>query len=168
MSETIFKPAGKTLSIERVFNAPLERIWRAWTNAEEFVKWWGPRGWETTVKEMNFAPGGKLLYGMKCMDENQKEWYGQESWGVSTYSEIDEPNGFTYTDQFSDSDGNVNPDMPTMVIKMTFEEQPDGKTKVMSYSEFASEADLQKVVDMGMEQGLKETWDRLEELVENV
>lgn len=167
MGETIFKPAGKTLTVERVLKAPRDKVWKAWTNAEEFVKWWGPRGWETTVKEMNFTEGGRLLYGMKCMDEKQTDWYGQESWGLSVYSKIDEPNGFTYTDQFCDSEGIVNTDMPTMVIDMKFEELPDGSTKIISYSEFASEDDLKKVTDMGMEQGLKETWDRLDELVSN-
>ncbi len=165
MTDTTFKSEGKTLLVERVFSAPRERVWKAWTTPEEFAKWWGPRGWETTVKEMNFAPGGRLLYSMKCMDENQKEWYGQESCGVSTYSEIDEPNGFTYTDEFSDADGNITPDMPKMVIKMTFEEIEGGKTKVSSYTEFAKEEDLKTVIDMGMEEGLKQTWDRLEELL---
>jgi uncharacterized protein YndB with AHSA1/START domain len=129
------------------------------------VKWWGPRGWETIVKEMSFSEGGRLQYCMKCLDPNQKEWYNQESCGLSVYETIDEPNSFTYTDYFTDNEGTINHDMPAMKIEMKFEETADGKTKVTSISEFASEDDLKKVTDMGMEQGLKETWDRLDELV---
>jgi uncharacterized protein YndB with AHSA1/START domain len=167
MSETTFKPEGKTLLVERVFSAPKERVWNAWTTPEEFEKWWGPRGWETTVKEMEFSEGGRLLYCMKCMDKNQTDWFGKESCGVSTYLEIDKPNGFTYKDEFSDNKGNIDATMPAMIIKMRFEETDDGKTKVSSFTEFASEADVKKVVEMGMEEGLKQTWDRLEELFES-
>src|SRR5688572_15726476 len=93
---------------ERVFDAPRTRLWDAFAKPEQLAKWWGPNGWETTIKTFEFTPGGTWLYGMKCVDENQGEWYGQESWGKAVFGEITEPEKITYRDSFSDPDGNVN------------------------------------------------------------
>jgi len=166
MGETQFTKdrAAKTLKMERVFDAPRERVWRAFTT-DEINKWWGPRGWQTTSPHMEFKPGGYWHYGMKCVDESQGEWFGQESWGKAVYREIDEPNKFVYTDYFVDADGNINEDMPAMTITMEFIEE-DGKTRVVSSSVFATEEDFDKVVATGVEQGAGETWDRLAEYLQ--
>ncbi len=164
MNSTEFTPdlKNKKLTVERVFDAPREKVWQAWTDAKMFAKWWGPRGWSTTVKQMDFTEGGYLLYGMKCEDKNQTEWYGQVSWGKSIYKSIDEPNEFRYVDYFCDADGKVNKEMPVITITIKFNEV-DGKTRVTSHSVFESESALKQVIDMGMEEGLKQTWDRLAE-----
>ena len=70
---------NKTLIIERTFDAPAQKLWRAYADKEWFEQWWGPEGWQTTTKEFTFAPGGRIHYAMKCVDENQGEWFGQES-----------------------------------------------------------------------------------------
>lgn len=166
MGKTVFTKdrATKTLKMERVFDAPRERVWRAFTT-DEINKWWGPRGWETTSKHMDFRPGGYWHYCMKCVDPNQGEWYGKESWGKAVYGEIDEPNKFTYTDYFSDPDGNVAEGMPATTITMEFIDE-GGKTRVISSTVFDSEEDFDKVISMGVEQGAGETWDRLAEYLQ--
>lgn len=166
MSKTHFtKDAeNKMLTIERVFDAPREKVWQAYTDAKAITKWWGPRGWETTVKELEFKPGGTWIYCMKCVDENQGEFYGQESCGKAVYESIDEPNEFTYRDYFADADGNIDEDMPAMTITLQFIEQ-DGKTKLVSRSIFDTLEGYEKVIAMGVEQGFEETLDRLEEYV---
>ena len=162
MDKTKFNVEGKTITMERVFSAPIERVWKAFTT-EELNEWWGPKGWETTSKELDFRSGGKWHYCMKCVDENQGEWFGQESWGLATYTEVEDQKSYTYTDAFSDAEGNVNSEMPVMTIKVQFESTPDGKTKVTSTSELQSEEEVKKLVETGMEQGAIETWERLEE-----
>lgn len=166
MSETnVTKDAAtKTLTVERVFNAPRERVWQAWTNADQLAQWWGPRGWETTVKEFEFKPGGVWLYGMKCVDQNQGKFFGQESWGRTTYQEIDEPNSFSFKDEFANPDGSVKADMPVTQGKLEFIEE-NGQTRVRSTNIFGSEEGYNQVIAMGVVEGLTETWDRLEELV---
>ena len=166
MSNMTFTPdlPNKKLTVERTFDAPREKVWKAWTDSDMFASWWGPRGWSTTVKHMDFTNGGYLLYGMKCEDKNQTDWYGQISWGKSVYRDIDEPNQFTYVDHFCDADGNINKDMPVMTIQVRFHDS-DGKTKVTSLSLFESETALQQVLDMGMRPGLEQTWDRLAEML---
>jgi uncharacterized protein YndB with AHSA1/START domain len=154
----------KELIMDRVFDAPLETVWDAWANPEKLAKWWGPRGWQTTIKTFDFQPGGSWHYAMKCVDENQGEWFGKESWGRAIFENIDEPNSFTYKDYFSDAAGNLNSDLPEMVITVSFAEQ-DGKTHVTSRGVFETAEAYDKVIAMGVEQGAAETWDRLAEFV---
>jgi uncharacterized protein YndB with AHSA1/START domain len=156
--------ANKSLIMERVFSAPRERVWQAWTDPQVFEKWWGPRGWTTKVKEPNFQVGGSTLYGMTCVDESQGEWFGQSSWGKMEFLAINEPDSFVYKDFFSDENGVVSDEMPVMTITMEFIEE-DGKTRVISTGVFDDEEGYNKVLAMGVEQGAAETWDRLAELV---
>src|SRR5690242_1635466 len=97
--------AAKTLTVERTFNAPKHKVWNAYADKDVFVRWWGPEGWETTVKEFEFKPGGRNLYAMKCVDKNQGDFYGQESWGLMEFESINEPDTFTYNDFFANPDG---------------------------------------------------------------
>lgn len=69
---------NKALIIERVFDTPKEKLWKVYADKDWFEKWWRPEGWETTAKVFEFTPGGTIHYGMKCVDENQGEWFGQE------------------------------------------------------------------------------------------
>lgn len=157
----------KVLVLERVFNAPRELVFSMFKEAEHLKHWWGPRGWEVTVCNIDFRPGGVWHYCMKCIDRNQGEFYGMESWGKGVYKEIDEPDRFVYTDYFSDAEGNVNEELPATVVAMEFIDL-GGKTKLVSRSEYVSAEALKTVMDMGMLQGITETWDRLEERLNEV
>lgn len=167
MDKTIVtkKPETNQLVFERTFAAPRERVFGAFTSAEALAKWWGPRGWKTTTKEMNFEPGGRWHYGMKCIDESQGEFFGQESWGLAIYETIDQPNGFSYTDYFSDESAVINQQMPTTKTEMSFEEI-DGTTKLRGVTTCENREAYDQLVSMGMIEGLSETWDRLEEYVQ--
>lgn len=154
-----------TLTIERTFNAPRERVWEAYANPEQFSAWWGPEGWTTTVKELNLTPGGKNHYCMKCVDENQGEWFDQEAWGLMVFEAVDKPASFTYKDYFSDADGTLKNDMPTMTITMSFTEE-DGKTKMVSRGVVESKEQLEQLVNMGMIEGLTSTLNKLAAFVE--
>jgi uncharacterized protein YndB with AHSA1/START domain len=155
---------NKTLIIERTFDAPKEKLWRAYADKEWFEKWWGPEGWQTTVKEFDFVPGGKIHYGMKCVDENQGEWFGQESWGLMQLESIDEPNSFATKDSFSDADGNINDQMPTQRFEVEFVEE-NGKTRLISRSITDSVEKLEELVKMGMVEGFSSQLNKLERLL---
>lgn len=156
---------GNVLTIERIIDASKDKVWEAWTTPDIFSEWWGPKGWKTTVKEFDFKEGGQILYEMKCEDETQEEWYGKTSWSKAVYKTIQPEDAFTYTDYFSDEEGNAIEGMPVINVEMAFEEV-DGKTKMTDVSTYESEAALAQVLEMGMEQGVKETWDRLERLLQ--
>src|SRR5690606_22201351 len=148
--------------LERVFDAPRELVFSMFEDAEHLQHWWGPAGWELPVCKIDFRPGGSWHYCMKCMDTNQGEFYGMESWGLGLYKEIDEPEKIVYTDYFSDAEGTINEDLPATEVTLTFIDF-DGKTRLISRSEYVSAAALQTVIDMGAEQGIREPWDRLAE-----
>lgn len=158
---------AKTLTIERTFDAPKTKLWRAYADKDWFVRWWGPEGWETTVKEFDFRPGGRNHYCMKCVDENQGEWFGQESWGLMEYQTIDEPNEFTYLDHFADAAGNVMSDMPTLTMTIKLVEN-GGKTTVVTTCLGETTADIEKLVAMGMIEGYSSSCERLEKLLNEV
>lgn len=155
---------NKTLVIERVFDAPVEKLWRAYADKEQFEKWWGPEGWETTVKEFDFKLGGRIHYGMKCVDENQGEWFGQESWGLMEIESADEPNSFTAKDYFSDAEGNINQGMPAQKFVVEFVEE-DGKTRLVNKSIVEEAGQLEELVKMGMVEGFSSQLNKLEQLV---
>lgn len=143
---------NKTLTIEREFDAPKDKVWQAWADKATFEKWWGPEGWETTAKEFNFTPGGRVHYGMHCIDENQGEWYDKWSWGAMEITEIDDTNSFTYVDYFSDEAGTLNKEMPALTIVNSFIEQDD-TTKLVSVSQADSAEQIEQLLQMGMVEG---------------
>ncbi|MBB6732553.1 SRPBCC domain-containing protein [Cohnella zeiphila] len=162
MSKMIVKAEGNHFIAERVFEAPRELVFKAFTEEEHLRQWWGPRGWVLTVCNVDFRPGGSWHYCMKCEDRNQGDFYGMESWGKAVYREIEEGEKIVYVDYFSDAEGKESAEMPSTQVTLTFEEN-DGKTKVVSVAEYASAEAVRQVLDMGMEQGFTETWDRLAE-----
>jgi uncharacterized protein YndB with AHSA1/START domain len=155
---------NKKLIIEFEANGPLEKVWNAYTDKDMFEKWWGPEGWETTTKEFSFAPGGTVHYGMKCIDENQGEWFGQTSWGVMAIQSVDTHKNFTYKDYFSDEQGVLNEEMPALTVTNEFVEE-NGKTKIISTS-FADTAEqIEQLINMGMIEGFSSQLKKLDVLV---
>lgn len=167
MSNMSVKVEGQELILERIFDAPRELVFKAFSEAEHLKHWWGPRGWIITVCNIDFRPGGIWHYCMKCVDENQGDFFGFESWGKGVYHEIVDGESFVYTDYFSDAEGNEAEGMPPTLVTMLFEDY-EGKTRLISRSKYDSPEALKTVLDMGMEQGIAETWDRLGEYLQTM
>jgi uncharacterized protein YndB with AHSA1/START domain len=163
-NKMISKVEDNVLVLERVFDAPRELVFKAYSEAEHLMRWFGTTGWPLTVCNIDFRPGGVWHFCMKCTDENQ-EYYGQESWGVGVYREIVEPERIVYVDSFSDAEGNINKEMPETVVTLSFVDQ-EGKTKLISRAQYASADALKTVMDMGMLEGITATWDNLEKFLE--
>lgn len=72
---------NRTLTIKKVFNAPLPLVWKAWTEADQIIQWWAPQGMKITVVEHNFTVGGKWKYSMPMPN-------GAEFVSEGTYLEI--------------------------------------------------------------------------------
>lgn len=120
------------LVIERVFDAPRERLWEAWTDPEEVKKWWGPKDFTAPSIQTDLRVGGKNLWAMESPD-------GQVYWSTGTYREIVPLERIVVTDSFADENGNVVPgshygmpdDFPLeMEITITFEDAGEGRTKL--------------------------------------
>lgn len=72
---------NRTVTIKRTFDAPIELVWKAWTEPEHIVQWWSPKGTETKIIEHEFSVGGKWKYAMPMPN-------GQEFIAEGTYTEI--------------------------------------------------------------------------------
>lgn len=118
----ISKVVGRELILERVFDAPRELVFQAFSKAEHLKRWWSTKGWSTPVCEVDFRPGGVWFYCMKCSDESQEE-YGMESWGKAVYEDIKEPERIVFIDSFADAEGNIVEEMPLTKMTITFIEQ---------------------------------------------
>ena len=119
------------LVIIRVFDAPRQLVWKAWTEPEHFMRWWGPKDFTAPFCQMDLHVGGKYLNCMRSPD-------GKDYWSTGVYREIVPMERLVFTDSFADENGNVIPathygfgsDFPLeMLVTVTFEVEGD-KTKV--------------------------------------
>lgn len=149
----------RTFVMERIFNAPRELVFQAYSDCQHLIHWWGPTGWTLPVCEMDFRVGGSWFYCMRGPN-------GEDSCGKAFYLEIVAPERFVYRDTFVDTEGNQLEEMPELTITVIFEEV-GGKTKLITRTEFASAADLKAVLEMGMAEGFTQTLDRLEAYLVN-
>lgn len=129
-------PTGRELFIERIFDAPRELVWRAWTEPDLVMRWWGPEIFTCPVAQIDLRVGGKFLFCMQS-DSGPEIWQ-KGIWSTGVYREIVEPERIVCTDCFADEQGNVVPatyygmpeDIPLeMLLTVTFEEY-EGKTRL--------------------------------------
>ncbi len=123
---TASQPSGtRDLVLSRVFNAPREIVWRAWTQPEHLMRWFAPEHFTTAAAKVELRPGGQFLYCMRSPE-------GAEYWGKGAYSEIVPPERLVYVDSFADENGNpvepkqygLSPDYPAeTLVTVTLAEQ---------------------------------------------
>lgn len=152
---------GKTLTIERLFDAPRELIFKCWSDCEHLKHWWGPKEWPMHECELTFEEGGEWKYCLRGPNE------GDESWGKAIYEEISQPEKIVYMDYFADKDGNINKEMPGMHITVEFHEE-NGKTRQVSTTVFDSAEACKTVVEMGVVEGMKSTYARLDDYLAEI
>jgi uncharacterized protein YndB with AHSA1/START domain len=150
--------SGKKLVITREFNAPKDLVWKAWTEQELLDQWWAPEPWKTETRTMDFREGGHWLYAMKGPE-------GEEHWCRADYISIDPGNSYTGKDAFCDSEGKPLPDAPPgMHWNCRFSASGSG-TLVHVEVSFDSEADLEKIVEMGFKEGFTMAHGNLDKLL---
>jgi len=128
------------LVITRIFDAPRELVWKAWTEPERVKRWWGPQGFTAPFCRIDLRVGGTCLY---CMQSPE----GRDYWSTGVYREIVPPERIVCTDSFADEKGNVVPashygmsgDWPlALVVTVTFEEQGGRTTFTLRHAGFPS------------------------------
>lgn len=154
--------SDQELVIMRVFDAPRELVWKAWTEPEHMMRWWGPKGFTSPACKIDLRVGGVYL---NCMRSPE----GQDYWSTGVYREIVPPERIVCTDSFADQEGNVVPashygmsaDFPLeMLVTVTFEEQ-GGKTKLtLKHVGLPAGGDRD-----GAQQGWSESFDKLAEVL---
>jgi len=149
---TIYSEGGD-LVFERVFDAPREQVWKAFTDPDQIPRWWGPHGTTTRVVEMDLRPGGTWRFVSSAPDRDDVTFYGE-------YLEVDPPNGYRATFMF-DVEG-VGPQGGPETYRL---EDLGGRTKVTSIGHMGSAEAIEGALATGMVKGAIETWDRLAALL---
>lgn len=157
--KTIFSkdPASKKIFVTREFNAPLEQVWKAWTKSDMLDQWWAPKPWKAITKSMDFREGGLWLYYMEGPD-------GTRHYCRADYKTIVPKKMFVGDDSFCDENGNITNTAPGMHWEVGFAKTDTG-TKVSVEITFASEQDLNAIVEMGFQEGFSMAHDNLDELL---
>jgi uncharacterized protein YndB with AHSA1/START domain len=156
---------GREFSISRTFDAPRELVFKALTESERLVRWWGPKGFTMEISRLDLRPGGVWHYSMKSPE-------GFVMWGKFVYREIVAPEKLVFVNSFSDEEGNLtrHPLSPTWPIEvlntLTLTEQ-DGKTTmtIRGGPINASEEEV-RTFEGGfesMQKGFSGTFDQLDE-----
>jgi uncharacterized protein YndB with AHSA1/START domain len=146
-----------TLTVKREFAADRQSVWDAYTKSDLLDKWFAPKPLTTKTKSMDFSEGGHWIYAM--VEPN-----GTEYWGRMDYEKIQPIEYYMGWDGFCDESGVLNPELPRARWDVSFVDL-DGNTLVETLVSYGSLADLETVIQMGMEQGLTSTLERLDELL---
>jgi uncharacterized protein YndB with AHSA1/START domain len=143
-------PTDREIRTERIFNAPRERVFAAMTDPELIPKWWGPREMDTVVDVMDVRPGGQWRFVHTA--------YGQETAFRGTYREITPPERIVQTFEWEGMPGHV------LVETATLEDLGD-RTKLTTVSLFHTTEERDGMLASGMESGLSESHQRLDEVL---
>jgi uncharacterized protein YndB with AHSA1/START domain len=98
-SESVQK---QDLVVTRILDAPLEMVWKAWTDPEQVVRWWGPQYWTSPSAKIDLREGGKYIFAMRA----PKEQGGQVAYTAGIYTKIVPMERLEFTQGLSDQDGN--------------------------------------------------------------
>jgi uncharacterized protein YndB with AHSA1/START domain len=93
---------AKDLAVTRTFDAPVDELWKSWTDSEKVQKWWGPKGFTSPVARMDFREGGTTLVCMRA----PKEFGGHDMYNTWTYKKIVPMQRIEFILNFADKDGN--------------------------------------------------------------
>jgi uncharacterized protein YndB with AHSA1/START domain len=148
---TVTTPTDREIHIERVFDAPRERVFSAYTDPELIPEWWGPEGITTIVDRMDVKAGGAWRF--VCRDAD-----GREDGFRGTYREVSPPERIVQTFEWEGMPGHVG------VETAVFEDLGD-RTKVTTTSLFHTTEERDGMLSSGMEGGVNQSYARLDALL---
>ena len=156
--------SSQPLIITRIFDAPREKVWDAWTNPEMMKKWWGPATYTAPFITIDLRVGGKYHFCMR--GKMAPGGPDQDFWSTGTYREIIENEKLVCTDSFSNEKGEIvsaeefgMSGFPLeCLVTVTFEDTDDGKTKMTLTHEGIPEGQMGDMTS----QGWQSSFDKLE------
>lgn len=150
----VAEPGKQEMLITREFDAPRELVFKAVTDPELISQWWGPRDLSTEVDKMDVRPGGQWRFINRDAQGNEYAFHG-------VYHEVLAPERVIDTFEFEGLPESGHVTLETMRL----EALPGGKTRLTTQSVFQSVADRDGMLQSGMEEGVNDSYDRLEELL---
>jgi uncharacterized protein YndB with AHSA1/START domain len=146
-----------TITVIADFDAPIDQVWELWSDPRKLERWWGPPGYPATFEKHDLTPGGETVYFMT-------DPQGERSWGMWRVTGVDAPTSLEFTDAFADEDGTRIADMPVHKVRVQLTER-DGGTRMEMRSTLDSREDLEKLVGMGMVEGLQQAIGQMDALL---
>jgi uncharacterized protein YndB with AHSA1/START domain len=153
-------PAKKTMTITAEFDAPATRVWQVWDDPRQLERWWGPPTYPATVVDHDLKAGGRVNYFMTGPEGDKPHGW----WRVIA---VDAPHRLEFEDGFADDAGNPQPDMPTTIVRVTLDDADGGTTRMTIESTFPSTEAMEKMLSMGMEEGISEALGQIDALLKS-
>lgn len=148
----------KTLTVTAEFQAPIDRVWQLWDDPRRLERWWGPPTYPATMVEHDLQPGGKVSYYMTGPEGDQHHGW----WRIIS---VTPPQQLEFEDGFADADGTPNPAMPTTICRVDIDEAGGSTTRMTLVSTFPTDEAMAKLVEMGMEEGLRAAMGQMDALI---
>ena len=146
----ITTPAEREIRTERIFNAPRERVWKAFTNPELVAQWWG-RGNKVVIERFEPKRGGRWRF-VEHGPEGQNGFEGR-------FRELTPPERVVQTFEWDGMPGHV------IIETVTLEDLGDGRTKLVNVSLFHTTEERDGMLNSGMEQGMNESYAALDKVL---
>ncbi len=143
------------MTVVAEYDAPVERVWQLYADPRQLERFWGPPTWPATVVDHDLSPGGRVTYFMTGPE-------GERSAGYWDVHEVDAPRHFAVEDGFADAAGHPDPEMPKTRMRLELDARPGGGTVMTVVSAFASAAAMTQLIEMGMEEGMREAMGQID------
>lgn len=150
-------PAALTLTAIGEYPVSVERLWAAWADPRQLERFWGPPTWPATFTRHDMTAGGRSEYAMTGPS-------GERSAGYWRFVRVEAPRGFEVLDGFANPDGTPNADSPESRLEVRVEATPAG-ARFVGVSTFASVEAMERLLAMGMQQGLTLALGQLDEVL---
>jgi uncharacterized protein YndB with AHSA1/START domain len=146
-----------TLTLTADLAAPVEKVWQLWADPRRLERWWGPPTYPATIENHDLTPGGEVTYFMTGPEgDKHRGW-----WRVTS---VAPPTSLEFTDGFADPDGTPSATMPVSTVSVRLTRHGNG-TRMEIRSAFDSREQMDQLVTMGMEEGLKEAVGQMDALL---
>lgn len=149
--------ATRTINVERAFQAPLDLVWSAWTEADILDRWWAPHPWKTETKSQDFREGGRWHY---CMVGPE----GEKHWCLFDYQKIEGGKSFSGQDAFCDEEGKILTTQPRSHWENSFTGTDDASTVYITIR-FDDLSDLETIIQMGFKEGFTMGLENLDQYI---
>jgi uncharacterized protein YndB with AHSA1/START domain len=154
---TVKDPDTLSFTIVTELAASPARVWQIWSDPRQLERWWGPPTWPATVEEHDFVVDGRATYYMTGPE-------GEKSRGWWRFLAVDEPHRLEFEDGFSDESGAPSDAMPVIRGLVELEETAAG-TRMTITTSFATVADMEKIMGMGVVEGMTGAMGQIDAIV---
>jgi uncharacterized protein YndB with AHSA1/START domain len=146
-----------TMTITVEFDADAERIWELWSDPRQLERWWGPPNFPATFVDYDLSAGRHAAYFMTGPE-------GEKYHGWWRIEEAEPPHRLRFEHGYADDEGKPNAEMPTTIATVTIAEA-DGATTMSIESKFGTREEMERMIEMGTEQGMVEALGQIDALL---